>query len=133
MKVDRKPGCIISLAGLSAEKCDRESIREAVSATLGVSTDVKSSGLYVDYSRSDTEGYLRLVNGSKAEEMKELVSKINDGSIKVADEKAEAKVLEGEEESAYYDKLEEFLNKRKRAQFEERNEKRQKGGRGYRR
>ena len=101
MKIDRKPGCIISLVGLSAEKCDRESIREAVSATLGVSTDVKTSGLYVDYSRSDTEGYLRLVNGSKAEEMKELVSKINDGMIKVADEKAEAKVLEGDEENAY--------------------------------
>ena len=133
MKIDRKPGCIISLSGLSAEKCDRESIRDAVSATLGVSTDVKSSGLYVDYSRSDTEGYLRLVNGSKAEEMKELVSKINDGSIKVADEKAEAKVLEGDEEKAYYDKLEGFLNSRKRAQFEERSGKRQKGGRGYRR
>lgn len=48
IKLEWPKGCVIILTGLSTTTCDHESIREAVSETLGVSTDVKTSGLYVD-------------------------------------------------------------------------------------
>jgi len=134
-------GCVITLTGLSTTTCDRESIREAVSETLGVSTDVKTSGLYVDYNRGATTGNLRLTE-PKPTEMKELVDKLTDGTITIANEKVEsAVILEGEKEEEYWKEFNIFLNNRKRMREEEkrmnaRNNKRQrfggkgKGGRG---
>ena len=113
-------GTVIALTGLNSEKCDRESIREAVSDVLGVSKDVKTSGLYVDYTRGQSEGNLRLKECGKETEMKELVEKLSDGSILIADEKvASAKILEGEEEEQYWKKFIEFLNSKKRQREEE--------------
>ena len=134
-------GCVITLTGLSTTTCDRESIREAVSETLGVSTDVKTSGLYVDYNRGATTGNLRLTE-PKPTEMKDLVDKLSDGSITIANEKVEsAVILEGEKEEEYWKEFNIFLNNRKKMREEEkrqnaRNNKRQrfggkgKGGRG---
>ncbi|KAL3777243.1 hypothetical protein ACHAW5_000057 [Stephanodiscus triporus] len=142
--LDWETGCVIALAGLDAASCDRESIRDAVSEILGVTTDVKTSGLYVDYNRGATTGNLRL-KSPKPEEMKELVSKLTDGSLLVANAKVEsAKILEGEEEEKYYENFIAWLNTRKRMKDEEKrtstnnnnhrnnhNNKRQKfGGRG---
>ena len=113
-------GTVIALTGLNSEKCDREAIREAVSDILGVSKDVKTSGLYVDYTRGQSEGNLRLKESGKETEMKELVEKLSDGSILIADEKvASAKILEGEEEEQYWKKFIEFLNSKKRQREEE--------------
>ncbi|KAL7541618.1 hypothetical protein ACHAXR_011072 [Thalassiosira sp. AJA248-18] len=129
-------GCVIALTGLSATACDRESIRDAVSDILGVSTDVKTSGLYVDYTRGDSTGKLRLKE-AKPTEMKELVDKLNDGTIQIANEKVEeAKILEGGEEEQYWKDFNAFLNNRKRQRDEEKmqNNSRKKqrfgGGRG---
>ena len=123
VKVEMIKGCVISLTGLSDETCDRESIREAVSDILKVTKDIKTSGLYVDYTRGETSGNLRLTE-SKPEEMKELVDKLNDGSILIANSKVgSAKVLEGEEEVAYWKGFEEFLNNRKRMALEEKKQK----------
>jgi hypothetical protein len=123
VKVEMQKGCIISLTGLSEETCDRESIREAVSDILKVTKDIKTSGLYVDYTRGATSGNLRLTE-SKPEEMKELVEKLNDGSILIANSKvSSAKVLEGDEEVAYWKGFEEFLNNRKRMGMEEKRQK----------
>ena len=123
VKVEMIKGCVISLTGLSDETCDRESIREAVSGILKVTKDIKTSGLYVDYTRGETSGNLRLTE-SKPEEMKELVDKLNDGSILIANTKVgSAKVLEGEEEVAYWKGFEEFLNNRKKMALEEKKQK----------
>jgi uncharacterized membrane protein YgcG len=113
-----------------------------VSEILVITTDVKTSGLYVDYNRGDTTANLRL-KSPKPDEMKELVSKLSDGSLLVANAKVgSAKILEGEEEEKYYEKFIAWLNTRKRMKDEERktsnnnnrnnhNNKRQKfGGRG---
>jgi len=139
IKLEWSKGCVITLTGLSTTTCDRESIREAVSETLGVSTDVKTSGLYVDYNRGATTGNLRLTE-PKPTEMKELVDKLTDGTITIANEKVEsAVILEGEKEEEYWKEFNIFLNNRKRMREEEkrmnaRNNKRQrfggKGGRG---
>lgn len=133
--LDWEKGLVIALTGLNPEKCDRESIRDAVSDILKVSKDIKVSGLYVDYSRGDTEGNLRLKDGGKDAEMKELVEKLTDGSVLIADEKVgSAKILEGEEEEKYYEKYIKFLNDKKRQREEEKaaNKKRRfsGGGRG---
>ena len=123
VKVEMVKGCVIALTGLSDETCDRESIRDAVSDILKVTKDIKTSGLYVDYTRGATSGNLRLTE-SKPEEMKELVSKLNDGTILIANAKVgSAKMLEGEEEVAYWKGFEEFLNNRKRADLEEKRQK----------
>lgn len=136
--LDWEKGCVIALTGLSTTSCDRESIREAVSETLGVSTDVKTSGLYVDYNRGASMGNLRLKE-PKPTEMKELVDKLSDGTITIANEKVgSATILEGEKEEEYWKEFIVFLNNRKKMREEEkrmnsRNNKRQRfsgGGRG---
>ena len=138
LTLDWEKGCVIALTGLSTTSCDRESIREAVSETLGVSTDVKTSGLYVDYNRGASMGNLRLKE-PKPTEMKELVDKLSDGTITIANEKVgSATILEGEKEEEYWKEFIVFLNNRKKMREEEkrmnsRNNKRQKfsgGGRG---
>ena len=123
VKVEMVKGCVIALTGLSDETCSREAIRDAVSDILKVTKDIKTSGLYVDYTRGATSGNLRLTE-SKPEEMKELVSKLNDGTVLIANAKVgSAKMLEGEEEVAYWKGFEEFLNQRKRADLEEKRQK----------
>lgn len=126
-------GCVIHMTGLSDTTCDRESIRAAVSDILGVTTDVKTSGLYVDYNRGAVEGNLRLKEAKPAE-MKELITKLNDGTVKIGNEQvATAKILEGEEEEKYWEGFTKFLNDRKKMQDEEkRQKKRQKMGKGGR-
>jgi len=104
-------GCVIALTGLFDEKGHRECIREAVSDILKVSIDMKTSGLYVDYTRGATSGNFRLISivESKPEEMKELVKKLNDVTVLVANAKVgSAKMLEGEEEVAYEKALKSF-------------------------
>ena len=103
---------------------------------LGVSTDVKESGLYVDYSRGDTDAKLRLKEANP-DKMKELVDKLVDGSVTFGGEKVEsASILEGEDEEKYWKNFIVFLNNRKRQRDEEKAQtrKRQKfgGGRGGR-
>lgn len=133
--IDWKKGCVIALTGLSTTSCDREAIRDAVSDILGVTKDVKSSGLYVDYTRGQSTGNLRL-NEPKPDEMAELVAKLMDGSVVIANEKVEsAKILEGEEEEQYMKDYVAFLNRMKKMKEEEkRSQKRFKrhggGGRG---
>ena len=117
--LDWKKGCVIALTGLSTTACDRESIRDAVSDILGVTKDVKTSGLYVDYTRGQSTGNIRL-NEPKPDEMKELVTKLMDGSVLIANEKVEsAKILEGEEEEQYMKDYVAFLNKMKKMKEEE--------------
>lgn len=116
---DWEKGCVIALTGLSTTACDRESIREAVSDILGVTKDVKTSGLYVDYTRGQSTGNIRL-NEPKPDEMNDLVAKLCDGSVLIANEKVEsAKILEGEEEEQYMKEYFDFLTKMKKMREEE--------------
>lgn len=112
-------GCVLSIGGLSPTDSDREAIREAVSGILGVSTNVRESGLYVDYNRGDSTGHLRLKE-PMPEALKDLASKLNDGSVTIAGNKlASCQLLEGEEEEKYWRGFTEFLNNRKRMRLEE--------------
>jgi hypothetical protein len=100
--------------------CDRESIRDAVSDVLGVTNDVRTSGLYVDYNRGDSFGNIRL-KSPKPNEMNDVVTRLNDGTLLIANAKVgTARILDGNEEEKYYEKFIAWLNNRKRMKDEER-------------
>ena len=118
--LDWEKGCVISLVGLDAASCDRESIRDAVSDVLGVTNDVRTSGLYVDYNRGDLFGNIRL-KSPKPNEMNDVVTRLNDGTLLIANAKVgTARILDGDEEEKYYEKFIAWLNNRKRMKDEER-------------
>jgi hypothetical protein len=109
-KIDWKPGCVISIKGLSAS-CDREAIKDAVAK--GLNTDDKElldKGIYADYSRGQTQGAIRFSEPN--DNIKELAEKMAKGEIEIAGTKLEsAAVLEGEEEAKYWQAFIEFKNK----------------------
>jgi len=131
-KMDWKKGSVITLTGLSTTSCDRESIREAVSDILGVSKEVRESGMYVDYTRGSATGALRMSEPDTTK-MTELVEKLKDGSIEIAGSKVESvKIIEGEEEEKYWEEFIAFKNRQKQQMAEEKNQnKRGRFGGGY--
>lgn len=107
--LDWKPGCVIELKGLDAESCDREVLRE----TLKEFPDV-----YADYSRGQTEGAIRFPEPS--DKVQELADKLQKGDVEIGGKKVEsARVLEGEEEKAYWQKFIDFKNNQIRQKAEE--------------
>lgn len=107
--LDWKPGCVIELKGLDAETCDREALRE----TLKDMPDV-----YADYSRGQTEGAIRFPEPS--EKVKEFADKLQSGEVVVGGKKVEsARVLDGEDEKAYWQKFIDFKNNQIRQKAEE--------------
>ena len=111
--LDWEKGCVISLVGLDAASCDRESIRDAVSDVLGVTNDVRTSGLYVDYNRGDSFGNIRL-KSPKPNEMNDVVTRLNDGTLLIANAKVgTARILDGDEEEKYYEKFIAWLNNKR--------------------
>lgn len=100
--VDWKKGCVICLTGLDAASCDREAITAAVAALLGKP--------YIDYSRGQTDGAIRCPEPNDA--MATLVQQLTSGDVQIAGAKVgSAKILEGEEEEAYWNKFIAFKNK----------------------
>jgi hypothetical protein len=107
--LDWKPGCVIELKGLDAETCDRETLRE----TLKDMPDV-----YADYSRGQTEGAIRFPEPS--EKVKEFAEKLQNGDVVVGGKKVEsARVLDGDDEKAYWQKFIDFKNNQIRQKAEE--------------
>jgi len=118
-KIDWKPGCVIRIKGL-AENCDREAIRDAVMKGLGVTEkELKDMGIYADFSRGQTDGAIRF--NEPNEKIGELVVKLSNGDVQIADAKVEsAGILEGEEETKYWADFIEFKNKQLKHRAEER-------------
>jgi len=139
-KLDWTKGHVISLKGLK-DCCDREAILGAVAQFLGHSGELKTMGVYADFSRGQPEGAIRFHNDtvssitkeSIVDKVSELTKKLNDGDITIGDSKVgSAAILEGEEEESYYKKFIDFKNKQKRHNAEQRArpfKKTRKGGR----
>lgn len=108
--LDWKPGCVIELKGLNAETCDREALHAALK---DLTPDV-----YVDYSRGQTEGAVRFPE--PGDKVQEVADKLQKGEIEVGGTKVEsARVLDGEEEKAYWQKFIDFKNNQIRQKAEE--------------
>lgn len=109
-KMEWKPGCVISLKGIPAS-CDREAIKDAVAK--GLATDDKElldKGIYADFSRGQTHGAIRFSEPN--DNIKALAEKMNNGEVEIAGGKLEsAAVLEGEEETKYWQTFIEFKTK----------------------
>jgi len=99
---DWKPGCVIELKGLDEKSCDRESIKAI--AELG------STSVWADYSRGQSDGAVRFSEPS--DEIKKLAEKLNSGEVKIGDAAVgSARVLEGDDEKAYWKKWIEYKTK----------------------
>ena len=123
-EIDWKPGCVIQIHGLSDE-CDREAILDAVASGVGISLDeVKSRKIYADYSRGQPDGAIRFAEPS--DDIKALCDKLGSGELQVKGAKVKtAKILDGEEETKYWNDFIEFKNKQM-LQREERSSSRKK-------
>ena len=133
-KLDWKKGCVISLSGLPAKNCYRDSIRNAVTNILGISnkSQFRASGLYISFTPGETKGYLRLSEPKEAE-MKELVNKLNEGSVLISGAKVKsAKILKGVKEEKYYEDFIGFVNDKRKLLFEQKQLKRRMGSSGRR-
>lgn len=86
-------GSILHLSGIKSGA--REDIKEAL---------VKLDGhvAFVDYSRGEESGYVRLVNENEA---KTIFEKLEEGKLKIGECSANVRVLEGDEESEYLAKV----------------------------
>lgn len=117
-KMDWKPGCVIRVKGLPLE-CDREAILEGVAKALDATVDeIIEKKIYVDYSRGQTDGAIRLPEPT--DDVKNLSEKLKEGTVEIAGVKVEtAFVLEGEEESKYWTEFIDFKTKQMRHRIEE--------------
>lgn len=121
-KLDWKPGCVISLQGLT-ENCDREAILTTVKSFMGDDITVRA-----DYSRGMTNGHIRF--DEPGDKIAALAAELKEGKLTVNDGKVEsAIVLEGEEEQKYYDDYIAFRTKQMRANAEEKQKRKKRRGR----
>uniref|UniRef100_A0A6U3S849 HTH La-type RNA-binding domain-containing protein n=1 Tax=Ditylum brightwellii TaxID=49249 RepID=A0A6U3S849_9STRA len=134
-KFDWKKGCVITLKGL-ADDCDREAILKTVMVHQNLD-DIKSSGIYADYSRGQEHGAIRF--NEPNDDIKDIASKLSSGELEIGGKKIEsATVLEGEEEEKYWKNFIDFKNKQIRHRAEDKANKRARtggwrgGGRGGR-
>jgi len=125
--IDWKKGCVVSLKGLS-DGCDRESILASIKEKC--EEYEMDSKPYVDYSRGQTNGAIRFKQ--PFEKIRDFVSDLKNGDIKILDQKVEdASVLAGEEEEQYWKAFLEFKRKQTYQFALQRNgNKKRKGGRG---
>jgi hypothetical protein len=133
-KMDWKAGCVIRVKGLPLE-CDREAILEGVAKAMDSTVDeVKEKNFYVDYSRGQTDGAIRLPEPT--DDVKNICDKLKEGTVEIAGTKVEtAFVLEGEEETKYWTEFIDFKTKQMRHRIEEkatRNSGNKRGGSGGR-
>ena len=108
--IDWKSGCVIKLQDLSAT-CDREALLDAVCKSLGKALDeVKELKIYVDFSRGQTHGAIRFLEPDGP--IKEVLQKFETGDVEIAGKKVEGAILmEGEEETKYWNDFISFKNK----------------------
>jgi lupus La protein len=95
-EVEFTKGLIVHLSGLTAE-ASRETIKEAFE---GVDCKVA----FVEYSRGQSEGYVRLHEESKTSAA-DAAAKLTESKTEISGAVVTIKVLEGEEETAYWTKV----------------------------
>ena len=119
-ELEWKPGCVIRLQGLPLESCDREAILDGVAAGLGISVDdVVEQRIYVDYSRGQEDGAIRFSEPSDS--VQKLADKLVAGDLEIKGSKVKTvKILQGEEESKYWNDFIAFKNKQRQQRAEER-------------
>jgi hypothetical protein len=115
--IDWKPGCVIEIKGLDKEKCDRETIRSMVEkAVPGI------EGVYADYSRGQEDGAIRFSEPSDV--VGKLAQQLNSGEVEIAGTKVgSARVLDGEDEQAYWKRFIDFKTKQMQQRADEKAEK----------
>lgn len=101
-------GATLYFSGLTEKQSiSREEIKEQLKKID--STEIA----FVDFSKGDTEGYIRFAKENTASEV---FKKLNDGVLEVGETKLTFKVLEGDDEEAFLNKTADAVNK-KRANF----------------
>lgn len=121
-KLDWKPGCVISVKGLP-EDCDREAILTAVKGFMGDDVVVRA-----DYSRGLKDGAIRF--DEPTERIAALAADLKEGKVTVNGQTVEsASVLEGEEETKYYEDYISFRTKQMQAAAEEKQKRKKRRGR----
>lgn len=115
-------GAVLHLKGLSGDN-SRESLKELFDNYARVK--------YVDYSKGQTEGYVRFSEENEAKVALDKFKEANNGECVVKETKVECRILEGEEEQTYWRelirRLAEHRNKNKN-KSKNRRGKNQKGG-----
>lgn len=109
-------GTVIFLEGLP-ENATREDIKE-------VFIELEAEVAYVDYNKGDKSGWIRFHNEDSG---KEIIKKITDGKLKICDSEVTARLLEGEEETKFLDKVVEDMKNYRQKQSHGR---KGRGGRG---
>uniref|UniRef100_A0A6M2DCZ8 Putative rna-binding protein la n=1 Tax=Xenopsylla cheopis TaxID=163159 RepID=A0A6M2DCZ8_XENCH len=113
-------GTVIHLEGLP-ENATREDIKE-------VFIDLDAEIAYVDYQKGDKAGWIRLHNEDSA---KEIIKKIKDGKLEICKAEVTTRLLEGEEETKFLDKVvEDIKNRRQKMEHNRRGGRGNRGGRG---
>lgn len=117
--IDWKKGCVIQMKGL-AENCDREAIRDAVIKGMGITEDeFKNSNIYVDFSRGQTHGAIRF--NEPADTIGALAVKLVNGEVEIAGTKVgSANILEGDDETKYWEDFCAFKTKQMKQRAEDR-------------
>lgn len=73
-----------------------------------VKTDAEVA--YIDYSKGDKNGYIRLTEENSA---KTLIDKLDDNKLKLGDEEVSVRAIEGDEETEYLAKqVEQMISRR---------------------
>merc|ERR1712032_963589 len=107
-----KPGCVITIDGLSATKCSREALLHVISLELKTTLDElkDKKTLYVDYSMGQEHGAIRFKD--PCDDIAMLANKLKSGEIKIKGEAVKnAYILDGDEEKKYWDTFLEFKKK----------------------
>ncbi|EDV26864.1 uncharacterized protein TRIADDRAFT_54211 [Trichoplax adhaerens] len=127
---DYEKGCIMYFKDVG-EQTSREDLKEIFGEFESIS--------FVDFSRNDTEGYIRFTEGDGATRAIEKVKEKNDGKIVIRDVESTVKVLADDEEKQYWIKynadrvkMKEKRRKRKVNTRKDGNKKRFGKGRGKR-
>ena len=110
-------GAVMHIKGLSGD-ASRESIKELFDSFAKIR--------WIDFEKGQTEAHVRFSEENKAKEALELALKAGDGELKLKEIKLEARVIDGEEEEAYWKELIKILMENKK----NKPNRRKKGGRG---
>jgi len=102
-KFELKKGCVLYLVGLPTEGCSRETIKEVF--------DNHAEVAWVDFSRGDTEAWIRFREEGAASGALEKAIEKSDGKLVIKDTEIDVSILEGEEEVTYWKKIKEMVQK----------------------
>jgi len=89
----QKSGCVLHFKG-----CSTETSREDLKELFGEHEQIE----WVDFSKGDTQGYVRFVNEGGAKKALDAVKAANEDRLVIKEKECEGKVIEGIEEKNYW-------------------------------